>query len=68
GARGGGHRPPRWGAPLVGRRAAPHPLGCAPPLLVLSMVSVIHGYVRTTRLWEPAAVPALRPEPQPEPA
>ncbi|MFD3577506.1 phosphatase PAP2 family protein [Streptomyces sp. NPDC058644] len=37
------------------------------PLLVLAMVSVIYGYVRTTRRWEPEAAPALRPEPQPEP-
>lgn len=36
------------------------------PLLLLAMGSVIHGYVRTTRLWEPKAAPALRPEPQPE--
>ncbi|MEV7192671.1 phosphatase PAP2 family protein [Streptomyces sp. NPDC093510] len=36
------------------------------PLLVLAMASVIHGYVRTTRLWDPKAVPAQRPEPQPE--
>jgi hypothetical protein len=38
------------------------------PLLLLAMTSVIHGYVRTTRLWEPKAAPAPRPEPQPEPA
>ncbi|MFG2356461.1 phosphatase PAP2 family protein [Streptomyces sp. NPDC048521] len=37
------------------------------PLLVLAMASVIHGYVRTTRLWEPKAVPMRQPEPQPEP-
>ncbi|MBL1117797.1 inositol phosphorylceramide synthase [Streptomyces sp. 110] len=37
------------------------------PLLLLAMGSVIHGYVRTTRLWEPKAAPALQPEPQPEP-
>ncbi|MFI5972625.1 phosphatase PAP2 family protein [Streptomyces sp. NPDC051452] len=36
------------------------------PLLILAMLSVIHGYVRTTRLWEPKTVPAWRPEPQPE--
>ncbi|WP_374229240.1 phosphatase PAP2 family protein [Streptomyces sp. NEAU-YJ-81] len=36
------------------------------PLLLLAMASVIHGYVRTTRLWEPKAAPALQPEPQPE--
>lgn len=38
------------------------------PLLVLAMASVIHGYVRTTRLWDPAPVPVPKPEPQPEPA
>ncbi|WNF00509.1 phosphatase PAP2 family protein [Streptomyces luomodiensis] len=37
------------------------------PLLLLAMASVIQGYVRTTRRWEPAAAPAPRPEPQPEP-
>ncbi|WCD90802.1 hypothetical protein KPP03845_107231 [Streptomyces xanthophaeus] len=40
------------------------------PLIMLSMVSVIFGYVRTTRRWERAAVPVLLPEqrrePQPE--
>ncbi|MFF9568964.1 phosphatase PAP2 family protein [Streptomyces sp. NPDC014685] len=37
------------------------------PLLVLAMCSVIHGYVRTTRQWDPKPVPARQPEPQPEP-
>ncbi|MFF5854478.1 phosphatase PAP2 family protein [Streptomyces sp. NPDC012751] len=37
------------------------------PLLILAMLSVIYGYLRTTALWEPKAVPAPRPEPQPEP-
>ncbi|KAB1980497.1 inositol phosphorylceramide synthase [Streptomyces triticiradicis] len=37
------------------------------PLLVLATASVIHGYVRTTGLWEPTAAPAPRPELQPEP-
>ncbi|MGW6459761.1 phosphatase PAP2 family protein [Streptomyces sp. NPDC055078] len=36
------------------------------PLLLLSMVSVILGYVRTIRLWEPKTAPARQPEPQPE--
>ncbi|MEV4506316.1 phosphatase PAP2 family protein [Streptomyces klenkii] len=36
------------------------------PLLILAMASVILGYVRTTRLWEPKAAPAQQPEPQPE--
>ncbi|MFI5772096.1 phosphatase PAP2 family protein [Streptomyces sp. NPDC051658] len=36
------------------------------PLLILATASVIYGYVRTTRLWEPKAAPAQQPEPQPE--
>ncbi|MEU9314872.1 phosphatase PAP2 family protein [Streptomyces sp. NPDC048295] len=36
------------------------------PLVILSMVSVIYGYVRTTRLWEPKAAQARQPELQPE--
>ncbi|MFF3334252.1 phosphatase PAP2 family protein [Streptomyces sp. NPDC002888] len=36
------------------------------PLLILAMTSVVHGYVRTTRLWEPKAPAARRPEAQPE--
>ncbi len=35
------------------------------PLLVLAMISVVHGYVRTTRLWDPKAAPTQQPEPQP---
>nr|WP_309141767.1 phosphatase PAP2 family protein [Streptomyces griseicoloratus] len=39
------------------------------PLLILATASVVHGYIRTTRLWQPKpATPAHRPEPQPEPA
>ncbi|QEU97205.1 phosphatase PAP2 family protein [Streptomyces kanamyceticus] len=38
------------------------------PLVLLATASVIYGYVRTTRAWEPnAAPPTLRPQPQPEP-
>ncbi|MFB7508686.1 phosphatase PAP2 family protein [Streptomyces broussonetiae] len=37
------------------------------PLIILAMGSVVRGYVRTTRLWEPKAAPVRRPEPQPEP-
>ncbi|GAB1333531.1 phosphatase PAP2 family protein [Streptomyces sp. E-15] len=37
------------------------------PLLILAMLSVLYGYLRTTALWEPKAVPAPQPEPQPEP-
>ncbi|MEU1816901.1 phosphatase PAP2 family protein [Streptomyces roseifaciens] len=36
------------------------------PLLILAMVSVIYGYVRTTKAWEPKTAPAPQPEPQPE--
>ncbi|EST18796.1 phosphatase PAP2 family protein [Streptomyces roseochromogenus] len=37
------------------------------PLLILAMTSVIHGYIRTTRRWEPQTAAVLQPEPQPEP-
>ncbi|MFH9005409.1 phosphatase PAP2 family protein [Streptomyces afghaniensis] len=37
------------------------------PLLILAMASVVYGYVRTARLWEPTAAVVRRPEPQPEP-
>ena len=48
---------------------ARHPLVFG-PLLLLAMASVIHGYVRTTKGWQPtgAAAPAKRPEPQLEAA
>ncbi|MFE1311895.1 phosphatase PAP2 family protein [Streptomyces sp. NPDC058755] len=36
------------------------------PLLVLAMGSVIYGYLRTTRVWEPKAAPAPQRDPQPE--
>ncbi|WP_405690218.1 phosphatase PAP2 family protein [Streptomyces sp. NBC_00057] len=36
------------------------------PLLLLAMASVVHGYVRTTKRWEPKAAPARQPEPQTE--
>ncbi|MFF1649161.1 phosphatase PAP2 family protein [Streptomyces sp. NPDC058240] len=36
------------------------------PLLILATASVIYGYVRTTRLWDPKAAPVQQPEPQPE--
>ncbi|WP_369213317.1 phosphatase PAP2 family protein [Streptomyces flavofungini] len=37
------------------------------PLMVLSMVSVIYGYMRTTRLWDPQLTPVPQAkEPQPE--
>jgi hypothetical protein len=37
------------------------------PLLIAAMGSVVVGYLRTTRLWEPQALPVRTPEPQPEP-
>ncbi|WEP00100.1 phosphatase PAP2 family protein [Streptomyces sp. FXJ1.172] len=37
------------------------------PLLIGAMLSVVRGYARTTKLWEPKAAPVRRPEPQPEP-
>ncbi|WP_372449133.1 phosphatase PAP2 family protein [Streptomyces syringium] len=36
------------------------------PLVLLAMVSVVYGYMRTTKLWEPKAAPVRQPEPQPE--
>lgn len=36
------------------------------PVLLLAMGSVVYGYLRTTRLWEPAPAALQRPEPQPE--
>ncbi|MER6739157.1 phosphatase PAP2 family protein [Streptomyces puniciscabiei] len=38
------------------------------PLLVLAMTSVVYGFVRTTKLWEPTAAPTRQPEPRLEPA
>ncbi|MGW7528496.1 phosphatase PAP2 family protein [Streptomyces sp. NPDC054783] len=37
------------------------------PLLILAMTSVVYGYVRTTKLWEPTAAPTRQPEPRLEP-
>ncbi|MER5580633.1 phosphatase PAP2 family protein [Streptomyces asoensis] len=55
---------------LLSYRWLPYEMASYPwffgPLLVLAMVSVIYGYVRTTTSWEPKPVPAPRPEPQPE--
>ncbi|MEU7136598.1 phosphatase PAP2 family protein [Streptomyces sp. NPDC046261] len=39
------------------------------PLLILAMISVIYGYIRTTKRWEPQtakAAPTRRPKAQPE--
>ncbi|MFJ8147679.1 phosphatase PAP2 family protein [Streptomyces sp. NPDC096048] len=47
---------------------AEHPW-IAGPLLLLAMASVVYGYARTVKRWEPkAAVPVRRPEPRLEPA
>nr|WP_028809080.1 phosphatase PAP2 family protein [Streptomyces sp. 351MFTsu5.1] len=40
----------------------------AGPLLLLAMLSVIYGYVRTVARWDTAQVPVPHPEPHPEPA
>lgn len=37
------------------------------PLLILAMASVVYGYMRTSKSWEPKAVPAQQPETQPQP-
>ncbi|WP_338930977.1 phosphatase PAP2 family protein [Streptomyces netropsis] len=37
------------------------------PLLILAMASVVYGYVRTTKRWEPKAVPVRQPAPEPQP-
>ncbi len=37
------------------------------PLLLLAMASVIYGYVRTTKHWEPKPTPAHQPKPRPQP-
>ncbi|MEU3659159.1 phosphatase PAP2 family protein [Streptomyces sp. NPDC032940] len=48
---------------------AAHPW-VAGPLLLLAMASVVYGYTRTVRQWDPraVAVPAPQARPQPEPA
>ncbi|MGW0610039.1 phosphatase PAP2 family protein [Streptomyces sp. NPDC002788] len=59
-----------FAALLASYRFAPMEMARYPwvsgPLLLLVMASVVYGYLRTTRLWETQAVPAPRPEPQPE--
>lgn len=59
-----------FAALLVSYRYLPVEMAAHPwvfgPLLLLAMISVVHGYVRTTERWEPKAAPALQPEPQPE--
>ncbi|MGV9286777.1 phosphatase PAP2 family protein [Streptomyces sp. NPDC003719] len=39
----------------------------AGPLLLLAMASVVHGYLRTTRLWDTGAAPAPAPPARPQP-
>ncbi|MFF4440275.1 phosphatase PAP2 family protein [Streptomyces sp. NPDC001621] len=60
-----------FGALLVSYRYLPVEMARHPwafgPLLVLATASVIQGYIRTTRSWEPQVLPAVQPEPQPEP-
>ncbi|MEU4144910.1 phosphatase PAP2 family protein [Streptomyces parvulus] len=51
---------------LLPERMAAHPW-VSGPLLLLAMASVVLGYLRTTRAWEPKPEPARRPEP-PRPA
>ncbi|MBT2382887.1 phosphatase PAP2 family protein [Streptomyces sp. ISL-11] len=57
-----------FAALLVSYRYLPMEMGQHPwvfgPLLILAMTSVVYGYVRTTKLWEPKAAPARQPEPQ----
>ncbi|MFB6555376.1 phosphatase PAP2 family protein [Streptomyces sp. NPDC056405] len=46
------------------KEMAEHPL-IAGPLLILAMASVVYGYARTVKRWEPkTAAPVQRPEPQ----
>ncbi|MFF4632943.1 phosphatase PAP2 family protein [Streptomyces griseorubiginosus] len=40
----------------------------AGPLLLLAMLSVIYGYVRTVARWDTTQVPVRKPQPHPEPA
>ncbi|MFE7274221.1 phosphatase PAP2 family protein [Streptomyces sp. NPDC057623] len=61
-----------FAALLTCYRYAPMEMAAHPrivgPLLILAMASVIYGYVRVTRLWEPESAPVRQPAPQPEPA
>ncbi|RSN59791.1 hypothetical protein DMH12_09715 [Streptomyces sp. WAC 04229] len=60
-----------FAALLVSYRLLPEDMAAYPwvagPLLLLAMASVVFGYLRTTRAWEPKSVPARQPEP-PRPA
>ncbi|MEU6602637.1 phosphatase PAP2 family protein [Streptomyces flaveolus] len=59
-----------FAALLLSYRCLPVEMAAHPwlfgPLLILAMLSVVHGFVRTTALWEPKAPPVPQPEPQPE--
>ncbi|MGO4760293.1 inositol phosphorylceramide synthase, partial [Streptomyces sp. 2MCAF27] len=59
-----------FAALLVSYRYLPMEMATHPwvfgPLLILALASVIYGYVRTTRRWEPKAAPAPQSEPEPE--
>ncbi|MFD8394587.1 phosphatase PAP2 family protein [Streptomyces sp. NPDC059680] len=60
-----------FAALLVSYRCLPMEMARHPwvfgPLLILAMTSVVYGYVRTTKLWEPTAAPTPQPEPRLEP-
>ncbi|MEV5014466.1 phosphatase PAP2 family protein [Streptomyces sp. NPDC053780] len=60
-----------FAALLVSYRLLPEEMAAYPwvagPLLLLAMASVVFGYLRTTRAWEPKSEPARQPEP-PRPA
>ncbi|MFH9732881.1 phosphatase PAP2 family protein [Streptomyces sp. NPDC017260] len=58
-----------FAALLASARCLPTEMAARPwvfgPLLVLAMASVVYGYARTVRLWEPrAATPVPKPEPR----
>ncbi|MFE0202759.1 phosphatase PAP2 family protein [Streptomyces sp. NPDC058985] len=52
---------------LVSYRLLPQEMAAYPwvagPLLLLAMASVVFGYLRTTRAWEPKSEPVRQPEP-----
>ncbi|MFE9020402.1 phosphatase PAP2 family protein [Streptomyces sp. NPDC007808] len=59
-----------FAALLLSYRFLPREMAAHPwffgPLLILAMSSVVYGYLRTTRQWEPNAAPVRQPAPQPE--
>ncbi|MFE7855718.1 phosphatase PAP2 family protein [Streptomyces sp. NPDC057403] len=60
-----------FAALLVSYRCLPMEMAGHPwvfgPLLILVMTTLVYGYVRTTRLWEPTAAPTRPREPRLEP-